>query len=143
MTRLNRATAIALFAAAAAASPAAAQIDPSDPYGRGAQRGIGQVNDSGQVGTVTLFGHGARTTVVVDMHGVPAGKVESVAIVRTFSCSPPVIGAPAYALSELRGARSETTVDAPVAKLLSGNYGVVVASKEQRSHLFACGHLFT
>jgi hypothetical protein len=120
----------------------AAQIDPSDPLGRGAQRGIAEVNTSGQVGTVTLLRRGDRTLVAIVMHGVPAGKVESARIVRLGACPDSAPAPSAYALADLRAGQSETVVAAPVAKLLSGNYRVVIASGAAPDHLFACGELF-
>lgn len=122
--------------------PARAQIDPNDPLGLGIQRGIQELNNSGQVGTVTLFHRGEKTFVDVAMHGVPSGKIERVGLYRIGSCSFSPGVTPAYALEDLRNARSRTLVHAPVDKLVSGNYSVVVRSQLQPDHLFACGQLY-
>jgi hypothetical protein len=125
-----------------ACSPAWAQVDPNDPLGLGVQRGIQELNNSGQVGTVTLFHRGQKTFVDVTMHGVPPGKGERVGIYRIASCSFPVGATPGYALEDLHNARSRTLVHASVDKLLSGNYSVVVRSQLKPDHLFACGQLY-
>ena len=121
---------------------AVAQSAPSDPLGLGTKRGIQTMNSSGQVGEVTLFRRGQRAFVDVSMQGVPAGKVEAVAIHRNRDCDQPVSATPTYPLHDLVHGRSRTLIDVPVAKLLSGNYSVIVGSKEKTEHFFACGHLF-
>jgi hypothetical protein len=123
-------------------SPASAQINPNDPLGRGVQRGIGQLNDSGEVGTVTLYRRGEKTLVDIAMHGVPPGKVETAGIYRIADCSFRPGPTPAYALEDLRNGGSSTLVAAPIDKLLSGNYSVVLRSQLKPDHLFACGQLY-
>jgi hypothetical protein len=121
---------------------AVAQQDPNDPLGLGTKRGIQMMNQSGQVGEVTLFKRGAKTFVDVRMQGVPGGKTEMVAIHRNRDCDQPVDMAPAFKLDDLVHGRSRTLIPAPVTRLLSGNYSVIVGSKEKTEHLFACGHLY-
>ena len=48
----------------------------------------------------------------------------------------------AYALAPLRDGRSSTLIAAPIAKLASGNYGVVIRSQVKPQNLFACGQLY-
>lgn len=134
---------LALFGALALAfSPAWAQVDPNDPLGLGVQRGIQELNNSGQVGTVTLFHRGQKTFVDVAMHGMPSDKAERVGIYRIADCTYHVGPTPAYALEDFRNARSRTLVHVPVDKLVSGNYSVVVRSQLKPDHLFACGQLY-
>jgi len=121
---------------------ALAQGDPNDRLGLGTKLGIQMMNQSAQVGSVTLFHRGARTFVDVSVQGVPAGKVERVAIHRNRDCDQPIDPVAAFALTDLHAGRSRTLVNAGSAKLLSGNYSVIVASVEKSHHLFACGHLY-
>lgn len=119
-------SALALAAFLAAGIPVLAQIAPGDT-GAGVQRGIQELNYSGQVGTITLFNAGSRTRVVLDIKGEPEGRVEATHIHRGKGCAPGQIDPkPVYPLNNVVNGRSVTIVDAPEAKLLSGNYNVVV-----------------
>jgi hypothetical protein len=139
MKRLAAALAAALLTTTAAAY---GQSYPGDP-GAGEQRGIEQVNNSGQVGTVTLFRRGAKTRVVVELKGTPFGRAQSVRIYRGPSCDD-LAPKPQYFLSDMRNGGSISTVDAPEDKLLSGNYNVVAFSSNQaNARATACGHLYT
>ena len=135
------------FAAALAAmfltgATALAQSYPGDT-GAGVQRGIEQANNSGQVGTATVFGAGANTRVVVDLKGTD-GRVQSVRLYRGPSCDDLGTGGPAYFLDDMKNGRSTSIVKAPESKLLSGNYNVVVFSSAQAgARATACGHLFS
>ncbi len=138
MKRLVAALAAALLTTAVAS----AQSYPGDP-GVGTQRGIEQVNNSGQVGTVTLFGRGAATRVVVDLKGTEPGRVQSVRFYRGPSCEDLGTSGPSHFLTDMRNGTSVTTVKAPEEKLLSGNYNVVVFSSNQAgARATACGHLY-
>ncbi|HYW52319.1 MAG TPA: hypothetical protein VE826_00045 [Dongiaceae bacterium] len=139
MTRLAAALAATLLTTTAAAY---GQSYPGDP-GAGEQRGIEQVNNSGQVGTATLFRRGANTRVVIELHGTTPGRVQSVRIYRGPSCDD--LGAkPQYFLTDMRNGTSVSTVNAPEDKLLSGNYNVVVfSSNTAGARSTACGHLYT
>ena len=135
----------ALIAALAAAllttAGALAQPVPGDP-GAGEQRGIEQLNNSGQVGTITLFRRGASTRAVVELHGTEAGRAQSVRIYRGPSCDD-LAPKPQYFLTDMRTGRSVSTVNAPEEKLLSGNYNVVVfSSNTAGARSTACGHLY-
>ena len=139
MKRTAAALAIALLATAVAS----AQSYPDDP-GLGTERGIEQLNNSGQVGTVTLFRRGAATRVVVDLKGTEAGRVQSVRLYRGPSCDDIGTSGPAYFLSDMRNGGSVSTVKAPEDKLLSGNYNLVVFSSNAKgAPATACGHLYT
>ena len=132
----------AVFAALLTTAVASAQSYPGDP-GLGVERGIEQVNNSGQVGTVTLFNRGATTSVVVDLKGTPEGRVQSVRVYRGPSCEDLGTTGPAYFLNDMKNGRSVSAVKAPESKLLSGNYNVVVfSSNTAGARATACGHLY-
>ena len=121
---------------------ASAQSYPGDP-GVGEQRGVEQVNNSGQVGTVTLFHAGAKTRVVVDLKGAPPGRLQSVRIYRGPSCDD-LAPQPQYYLADMHNGRSVSPANLPQEKLLSGNYNVVVFSSNQAgARATACGHLYS
>ncbi len=139
MKRFAAALALALLTT----TVASAQSYPDDP-GLGTERGIEQVNNSGQVGAVTLFRRGAATSVVVDLKGTDPGRVQSVRIYRGKSCEEFDPGGPVYFLTDMRNGRSVSSVKAPEEKLLSGNYNVVVFSSNVKdARATACGHLYT
>ncbi len=138
MKRIAAALALALLTT----TVASAQSYPGDP-GVGTERGIEQVNNSGQVGTLTLFRHSATTSVVVDIKGTEPGRVQSVRIYRGPSCDDLGTAGPAYFLNDLRDGRSVSSVKAPEEKLLSGNYNLVVFSANKAAaRATACGHLY-
>jgi hypothetical protein len=133
--------AAALVAALLTTVAASAQI-PGDP-GVGEQRGIEQVNNSGQVGTVTLFNRGANTSLVLELHGTIPGRVQSVRVYRGPSCDDIGTTGPAYFLNDMKNGFSRSSVKAPEEKLLSGNYNVVVfSSNAAGARATACGHLY-
>jgi hypothetical protein len=138
MKRIAAALALALLATGAAS----AQSYPDDP-GLGTERGVEQVNNSGQVGTVTLFRRGAATRVVVDLKGTDPSRVQSVRLYRGPSCDDLGTSGPAYFLSDMRNGTSVSTVKAPEEKLVSGNYNLVVFSTNTKgARATACGHLY-
>ncbi len=138
MKRTAAVLAIALLTTAGAS----AQSYPGDP-GLGTERGIEQVNNSGQVGTLTLFNRGASTSVVVDLQGTPPGRAQSVRLYRGPSCDDLGTSGPAYYLNDMRNGRSVSVVKAPEQKLLSGNYNLVVfSSNAAGARATACGHLY-
>ncbi len=135
-------TAAALAIALLATTVASAQSYPDDP-GIGTERGIEQVNNSGQVGALTLFRRGAVTRVVVDLKGTDLGRVQSVRIYRGPSCDDIGTSGPAYFLNDMRNGSSVSTVKAPEDKLLSGNYNLVVfSSNTAGARATACGHIY-
>jgi hypothetical protein len=118
-----------------------AQIAPDDT-GAGTKRGIQQLNNSGQVGTVTLFRRGQSTRVVIELHSVPAGRREPAHIHRGRDCES-LDPKPAFGLADVVNGVSRTIVQYPEDKLLSGNYSVNVhASDQDLGHYLACGHLY-
>ncbi|MGH7728896.1 MAG: hypothetical protein ACREM2_08905 [Vulcanimicrobiaceae bacterium] len=123
-----------------ASLPALAQNTPGDT-GAGLRRGMQQLNNSGQAGTVTLFRKGARTLVVVALFSVPQGRMEPSAIYRGRACDA-FEEAPAYNLAPLVNGISQTLVLAPEEQLASGNYLVAVRAGSRQRGYVACGHLF-
>ena len=135
-------TLAALSAALLTTAAASAQSYPGDP-GLGAARGMESVNNSGQVGTATLFRAGANARVVVELHGTIPGRVQSVRMYRGPSCDDLGTSGPAYFLNDMKNGISISAVKAPEEKLLSGNYNVVVFSANTAgARAAACGHLY-
>ena len=132
----------ALAAALLTTAAASAQSYPGDP-GAGTQRGIESVNNSGQVGTVTLFNAGAGTRVLVELQGTIPGRMQSVRLYRGPSCDDIGNTGPVYFLIDMKNGVSRSLVKAPEDKLLSGNYNVVVfSSNAAGARATACGHLY-
>jgi hypothetical protein len=140
---MKRHVVAALAAALLTTAAASAQSYPGDP-GVGVERGIEQVNNSGQVGTATLFHVGPNAArVLVVLHGTIPGRVQSVRIYRGQSCEDFTPGGPAYFLNDMKNGVSSSTVKLPEEKLLSGNYNVVVFSSNRvGAGATACGHLY-
>jgi hypothetical protein len=125
----------------AMALPSLAQLAPSDT-GAGVERGMQELNTSGQVGTVTLFGRGAKTSVVLNIKSAE-GRDEPAHIHRGKACDSSVDPKPTYALHDVKNGHSLTSVDAPIAKLLSGNYVVIVHSSTANMNRYvSCGLLY-
>jgi hypothetical protein len=130
---------IALFGSSAAL----AQIDPDDT-GAGTKLGMAQQSNSGQTGTVTLFRRGAQATlVVVRLSSEPRGRQEPAHIHRGHACDA-IDPKPAYGLAPIVNGISRTLVQAPEARLLSGNYVVNVhASTTNIDRYVSCGELYS
>jgi len=120
-----------------------AQIAP-DNSGAGTQLGMLDKNNSGQVGSVTLFPRGNSTLVVIDLQSEPADRHEPAHIHRgkSITCED-IDPKPALGLADVVNGHSRTLVQYPESKLLSGNYSVNVhASAQNLAHYVACGHLY-
>ena len=131
----------AVVAALVTTAVASAQSYPGDS-GAGTERGVEQVNNSGQVGTVTLFRRDAVTRIQVAVHGVSDGRLESVRIYRGPSCDE-LQPRPTYFLADLKNGVSRSSVGVTADRLLSGNYNVVVFSNNRAgAQTVACGHLY-
>ena len=119
---------------------------PSDD-GQGIRRLLSQQNNSGELGSVTLFRlPNNKTRVVLNLKGAKPGATQPAHIHRGRDCGS-IDPKPAYALKTVMtsesGGSSTTIVDAPIEKLLSGNYAVNVhASTAQMGHYVACGNLY-
>jgi hypothetical protein len=124
-------------------SAALAQIAPGDT-GAGVQRGLQQMNNSGEPGTVTLFSrkHGTETLVVIQVATEATGRTRPASIRRGKDCTD-VAAQPAYPLAPVVDRTSRTLVEAPESKLLSGNYVLVVHAADNHLEQFtACGQLY-
>lgn len=120
---------------------ASAQIDPDDAA-TGTKLGVQQLNNSGQIGSVTLYRRGSKTLVRVAVEGAPAGRVQAVAIHRGRDCET-MAPSPAYVLGPLKNGRGSALVNAHEDTLLSGNYSVMIYGGTQASaRSVACGHLY-
>jgi hypothetical protein len=110
--------------------------------GSGFKLGIQELNNSGQIGSVTLYRRGAKTLVSIVVDGAP-GKPEAVTIHRGSDCDN-VSATATWRLNDITNGHGATLLDATESKLLSGNYSVLVyAGTSPNSHAVACGHLFT
>ena len=109
-----------------------------------ARIGVSGLLGLGLIGTVTLFtrGAGAKTLVVVELAGEPGGRHQPASIHRGKACDE-VTPEPAYPLSPTVNGVSRTLVEAPEAKLLSGNYVVIVhAADDRMGQYVSCGQLY-
>lgn len=128
--------------AAALLTTAAASAQGYPDTGTGIERGIEQVSNSGQVGSITIVPRGASTSVTVNLKGTP-NRAQSVRIYRGKSCENDIAERPAFFLSDMHGGSSSSTVPVAANRLLSGNYNVLVFSGTQAgARVTACGHLY-
>jgi hypothetical protein len=137
-----------LFSMTAAAmllssAPAFAQAPPGGvPLGAGFQRGVMELNNSGQDGYVTLFREGASTRIVTAIEGTLPGRVQTVAVQRGKSCDEIRPGIVAKSTDLVKG-MSRGVVHIDQDHLTSGNYVVVVYSNNTpNARMVACGQLF-
>jgi len=132
--------AAALFLTAA---PAIAQAPPGGvPLGAGLQRGVMELNNSGQTGFVTLFSHGSSTHLVTALEGTLGGRVQTVAVQRGKTCDAITPGIVARSADMVHGT-SRGDVMMAQSRLLSGNYVVVVYSNNTPGgRPVACGQLY-
>jgi hypothetical protein len=124
-------------------APAVAQVSPGGvPFGAGLQRGVMELNNSGQTGFVTLFKAGRSTRLVTSLEGTHPGRMQTVAVQRGKSCdtiSPGIIARSA----DLAHGISRGVVNMTQDRLLSGNYVVVVYSNNTPGGKpVACGQLY-
>jgi hypothetical protein len=140
MKRVFALTAVALLLAAA---PAVAQAPPGGvPLGAGLQRGVMQLNNSGQTGFVTLFKQGTSTRMVTALEGTLPGRVQTVAIQRGKVCDTVTPGIVARSTDMIHGI-SRGVVPISQNRLVSGNYVVVVYSNNTPGgRPVACGQLY-
>lgn len=124
-------------------APALAQAPPGGvPLGAGIQRGVEELNNSGQDGYVTLFPEGNHTHIVTALEGTRPGRVQTVAIQRGSDCASiqPAIIAKS---TDMMHGMSRGDVPISTDRLLSGNYVVVVYSENTPgARPVACSHLF-
>jgi len=119
---------------------------PSD-NGEGIRRLLSQQNNSGELGSVSLFRlPNNKTRVVLNLKGAKPGAMQPAHIHRGRDCNS-LDPKPAFPLTTVMtsnsGGTSTTIVNAPIAKLLSGNYSVNVhASTTNVARYVACGNLY-
>jgi hypothetical protein len=132
------AAALLLFSA-----PAVAQEPPGGvPLGAGLQRGVMELNNSGQAGYVTLFDQGKQTRIVTALEGTHRGRMQTVAIQRGKGCDSIRPGIVARSADLVHGI-SRGTVPMSQDRLTSGNYVVVVYSENTPgARQVACGQLY-
>ena len=95
-------------------------------------------NNSGQDGTATLTDMGGQTRVVLDLRNSPAGPQP--AHIHTGACPNP--GAVTHPLTNVMNGRSETTVNARLSDLMTGNFAINVhLSPQQASTYVSCGDI--
>ena len=143
MTIRVSAFALALATSLGFTAAAVAQIAPDDS-GAGTRLGIQEMNNSGQVGSVTLFQRegGQKTLVVVRVVSEPTDRREPAHIHRGKDCND-VNPKPAFGLAPVVNGTSRTLVQYPESRLLSGNYVVIVhAADSQLAHYVSCGQLY-
>jgi hypothetical protein len=142
--RLARRLAAAGFAVLGTALPITgfSQLGPTDA-GIGIKLGLAQRNNSGEVGDVTLVERGASTTlVIIRLAQEPDGRQQPAHIHRGRDCAT-LDPKPAYGLAPVIDGVSKTLVNAPIGKLLSGNYVVNVhASARNMTQYVSCGELY-
>jgi hypothetical protein len=117
----------------------------------GYELGVEQLNNSGQVGTLTLFNRGPRTSVAVSIPG-KLHRAQWIGVYRGYGCPLAFAGvddlnsiatALVYSLKDLRRGSSISTVPLDFNRLVSGNYTVVIfSSNEAGARPTACGHLY-
>ena len=126
-----------------ASTPAFAQAPPGGvALGAGLQRGVMELNNSGQTGFVTLFRAGSSTRLVTSLEGTLPGRVQLVAIQRGKTCDAITNGIIARSADLVHGI-SRGMVPLSQSRLLSGNYVVVVYSNNMPgARPVACGQLY-
>jgi hypothetical protein len=136
---------VAFVICATGALPATADDVLLGPTGSGAgtQRGLAQQNNSGEVGTVTLFRRGPSSTlVVIRVSSEPLGRQQPAHVHRGHDCAT-LDPKPAYGLAPVINGLSKTIVNEPEDKLLSGNYVVNVhAAADNIARYVSCGELY-
>lgn len=138
----RRIAAAAALTAILACVPVLAQVVPGD-FGAGQERGLQEMNNSGEVGTATVYDRGPATSIVINLKGQPAGRRQPAHLHRGKACDSSVDPKPAYPLNDVVNGRSSSGVDLPVGRVLSGNYVVIVhASAQNMNRYVSCGQLY-
>lgn len=129
------------------ATPAAPMSLPYSSPDPTVIRGIQEKNNSGEVGTVSLTPAGPnKTRVVIDLRSFP-GNPQPAHIHRGKACDA-VDSKPAFSLHDVVSSgshlgHSDTMVNYPIDRLLSGNYVVDVHTSDRDStHDVACGEFY-
>ena len=100
---------------------------------------LGELNDSGQSGKATLTARGDRTEVVIEIAAGAAGVAQPIHI-HEGTCD--TLGGVSFALTNLDGGKSTTTVDATLASLRSGKFAINGhKSGDEIGTYIACGSI--
>ena len=102
--------------------------------------GLMGLNNSGEVGIVTLAARGNKTEVSLSVEGGPKGVAQPAHVHRgTCDNLNPM---PAFPLHNVVNGRSNTLVNAPLSRLMAGGFAVNVhASTKNLKRYVACGEL--
>jgi hypothetical protein len=100
---------------------------------------LGPVNNSGESGKATLTPMDGMTKVVINLAGTPEGVAQPVHIHRG-TCEN--LGGVKYPLEEVKNGKSETTVNAKLSDLTTGDFAINVhkSEKDLSTHV-ACGDI--
>ncbi|HVC32931.1 MAG TPA: hypothetical protein VNL16_05425 [Chloroflexota bacterium] len=99
-------------------------------------------NNSGISGTAQLIPTGNQTRVVITEKGEPSGASEP-AHIHAGQCGP-TLGKIVYPLKNVEDGTSETTVNAPLSAVTSGQYAINVhESAKNLGTTVACGNIPT
>ncbi len=97
------------------------------------------VGDSGVSGQASLMPMGDKTMVSITLTGAPEGVAQP-AHVHQGTCEK--LGAPKYPLSAVENGKSETTIDAKISDLTTGDLAINVhKSEKEMSAYAACGEI--
>jgi hypothetical protein len=96
-------------------------------------------NNSGESGTAVLTEAGAKTKVVVEIRGAPAGVGQPLHVHKG-TCAQ-LDPKPAYGLTTLTGGKSETTIDVPIGDLRKGFAINGHKSAQEASVYVFCGNI--
>lgn len=106
---------------------------------------LGEQNGSGESGTATLTEEGDRTKVVLDLQGKSASMASAPqpAHIHKGSCAK-LDPTPAYALADVKGGKSTSTVDAKLDDLRKGAFAINVHKSAPEIQTYvACGDVGT
>ena len=97
------------------------------------------VGDSGVSGQASLMPMGDKTMVSITLTGAPEGVAQP-AHIHQGTCEK--LGAPKYPLNAVENGKSETTIDAKVSDLATGDLAINVHKSEKEMSVYAaCGEI--
>ena len=100
---------------------------------------LGELNNSGQSGKATLTARGDRTEVVIEIAAGAAGVAQPIHI-HSGTCDS--LGDVVFALTNLDGGKSTTTVDATLASLRTGKFTINGhKSGDEIATFISCGNI--
>lgn len=97
------------------------------------------LNNSGESGKATLTAQDGKTKVVIDLTGAPEGVAQP-AHVHHGTCEN--LGGPAYPLEAVKNGKSETTIEAKLSDLTTGDFAINVHKSEKEiANYVSCGDI--